>query len=369
MINIPIAKPSIGEQEIQAVTKVMETGQLAQGETVVQFEGAFAQHFGHHASAAVCNGTVALHVALQAAGVQPGDLVLTTPFTFVATSNAILYCNAIPIYVDIDEQTFNISPAALRKAVSDYPEARYLLLVHLFGQSCDMDEIMSIAEEFNLVIIEDCAQAHGATFNAKPVGQFGIGGTFSFYPTKNMSTGEGGMITSESPVFIDRCKLFINHGSKERYKHEVLGYNYRMTNIAAAIGIEQLKKIDNMNSARRSNAEYYYKHINNTLVELPIVHESAYHVYHQFTLRTKYRDRLMEHLTNNGIGTGIHYPSPINKQTHIQEYLSLHNQQDQHCPVAESLANEVISIPVHPSLSESDLEYICTHINSFNCNL
>lgn len=366
MRHIPIAKPSIGTEEIEAVTRVLETGQLAQGETVYQFEREFSEHFGYTGSAAVANGTAALHVALLAAGVKPGDKVLTTPFTFVATSNAILYCNAVPVFVDVDEASFNISPEAIRKAANDFPEARYLLLVHLFGQSCEMDEIAEIAKEFNLTIIEDCAQAHGATYQSKPVGTFGCGGTFSFYPTKNMSTGEGGMIVSQDTHFLDNSKLLINHGSKQRYVHEVLGYNYRMTNIAAAIGIEQLKKIDQMNSARRKNAEYYFSNIHNSLVTLPFVHEYSHHVFHQFTITTTYRDQLVSYLTEKGIGTGIHYQIPVHKQLHIKEYLASVKQKQYSCPTAEKLSEQVLSIPVNAGLSLEELEYVVHVINNFS---
>jgi len=366
MRHIPIAKPSIGTEEIEAVTRVLETGQLAQGETVYQFEQEFSEHFGYTGSAAVANGTAALHVALLAAGVKPGDKVLTTPFTFVATSNAILYCNAVPVFVDVDEASFNISPEAIRKAANDYPEARYLLLVHLFGQSCEMDKIAEIAKEFNLTIIEDCAQAHGATYQSKPVGTFGCGGTFSFYPTKNMSTGEGGMIVSQDTQFLETSKLLINHGSKQRYVHEVLGYNYRMTNISAAIGIEQLKKIDRMNSARRKNAEYYFSNIYNSLVTLPFVHEYSHHVFHQFTITTTHRDQLVSYLSEKGIGTGIHYQLPVHKQMHIKEYLASVKHKQYSCPTAEKLSEQVLSIPVNPELSMEDLEYVVQTINNFS---
>ncbi|WP_431086429.1 DegT/DnrJ/EryC1/StrS family aminotransferase [Paenibacillus sp. 8b26] len=366
MRHISIAKPSIGTEEIEAVTRVLESGQLAQGETVYQFEREFSEHFGYTGSAAVANGTAALHVALLAAGVKPGDKVLTTPFTFVATSNAILYCNAVPVFVDVDEASFNISPEAIRKAANDFPEARYLLLVHLFGQSCEMDKIAEVAKEFNLTIIEDCAQAHGATYQSKPVGTFGCGGTFSFYPTKNMSTGEGGMIVSQDTQFLDTSKLLINHGSKQRYVHEVLGYNYRMTNIAAAIGIEQLKKIDQMNSARRKNAEYYFSNIHNNLVTLPFVHEYSHHVFHQFTITTTYRDQLVSYLTEKGIGTGIHYQLPVHKQLHIKEYLASVKQKQYSCPTADKLSEQVLSIPVNPALSMEDLEYVVQTINNFS---
>ncbi|KZE77878.1 hypothetical protein AV654_20095 [Paenibacillus elgii] len=362
---IPIAKPNIDNREIMKVVSTMEQGLLAQGELVFEFEKNFARHFGYHHAAAISNGTVALHVALKAAGVKPGDLVLTTPFSFIATSNAILYCDAIPCFVDISEETFNISPDSLQEAIKQHPEAKYLLLVHLFGQSCPMDEIMSIANANGIKVIEDCAQAHGATFNNQPVGSFGVCGTFSFYPTKNMTTGEGGMLTSTDEQFILYCKKLINHGSLVRYVHEITGYNYRLTNLAAAIGLIQLKKINEMNTKRKHNANFYYKNINNVNVELPKIDPRSDHVFHQFTLKTDFRDELIDYLTHNQIGTGIYYPIPIHRQQSIIEYLSFKKVKISECPVADKTSNQVLAIPVHPSVTKNELEYIADVINHF----
>lgn len=362
---IPVAKPQIDQQEIKAVSSLMETGNLAQGATVREFEKGFSEHFGYSGSAAVCNGTAALHVALMAAGVKAGDIVLTTPFTFVATSNAVLYCGAIPLYADIDENTFNISPDSLRELAESYPEARFLLIVHLFGQSCDMEGIMKVANEYNLVIIEDCAQAHGASYNAKPVGTFGCGGTFSFYPTKNMSTGEGGMIASEYTDFLEECHLLINHGARVRYVHETLGFNYRMTNIAAAIGIEQLKKVSEMNERRRFNAAYYFSNIINSNISLPYVDPQGLHVFHQFTLKVENRDVFVKYLESNQIGSGIYYPVPVHKQKHIQLHIEENGYNQPSCPVAEKISSLVVSIPVHPALHIAELKHITKVINKY----
>ncbi|WP_010496814.1 DegT/DnrJ/EryC1/StrS family aminotransferase [Paenibacillus elgii] len=362
---IPIAKPSIDNREIMEVVSTMEKGLLAQGELVFDFEKKFANHFGHCHAAAVSNGTVALHVALKSAGVQPGDIVLTTPFSFIATSNAILYCDATPYYVDIDENTYNISPISLKEAIKQCPEAKYLLLVHLFGQSCAMDEIISIAEKNGIKVIEDCAQAHGASFDGQPVGSFGVCGTFSFYPTKNMTTGEGGMLTSSDESFIQHCKKLINHGSVIRYVHEITGYNYRLTNLAAAIGLVQLQKINEMNAKRKDNANFYYKNINNPVIQLPKLDPRSDHVFHQFTLKTEFRDELVDYLTRKNIGTGIYYPIPIHRQQNIIEYLSSKKVKIAECPVTDQSSKKVLAIPVHPSITESELQYISTVINEF----
>ncbi|MDO3678806.1 DegT/DnrJ/EryC1/StrS family aminotransferase [Paenibacillus ehimensis] len=363
---IPIAKPLIDQREIQAVLNIMEEGNLAQGEQVFEFEKQFASHFQYSYAASLCNGTVALHVALKAAGVRSGDVVLTTPFSFIATSNAILYCNAIPSFVDIDEDTFNMSLESLQEAIKKNPNAKYLLLVHLYGQPCQMTDIMHICNEHGITVIEDCAQAHGATYDTKPVGSFGLCGTFSFYPTKNMTTGEGGMITSSNENFIRYCKKLINHGSTTRYVHEITGFNYRLTNIAAVIGLAQLQKIDGMNSLRKKNAHYYLENIHNSAVSLPKVDPRADHVYHQFSLKTKYRDEFVKYLTSKKIGFGIHYPIPIHHQGNIKEYLQSMGIKSQSCPVAEAVSQQVVSIPVHPALSNEDVSYICDTINQFN---
>lgn len=362
---IPIAKPMIDQREIEAVTDTMEKGNLAQGELVFEFEKQFAHHFQYSHAASLCNGTVALHIALKAAGVQPGDIVLTTPFSFIATSNAILYCDAIPTFVDIDEDTFNISPERLKEAIIKQPNAKYLLLVHLYGQPCQMDEIMSIANAHGITVIEDCAQAHGATYDMMPVGSFGVCGTFSFYPTKNMTTGEGGMITSNNEEFIQFCKKLINHGATHRYVHEVTGYNYRLTNIAAAIGLIQLQKIDEMNNLRKLNANFYLKNIKNPLINLPRTDPSADHVYHQFTLKTNYRDQFVKYLSSKNIGHGIHYPIPIHQQKNIVEYLQFKGKAISEYPCAETVSKQVVSIPVHPALTKENIDYICDAINQF----
>ncbi|MBE1445668.1 DegT/DnrJ/EryC1/StrS family aminotransferase [Paenibacillus sp. OAS669] len=362
---IAIAKPVIDELEIQAVVNVMRSGNLAQGDVVFDFENQFSNHFGNKYSAAISNGTVALHIALLAAGVTPGDVVLTTPFSFIATTNAIIYCGAIPHFVDVDDKTFNISPQAIEEALIKNRNIKYLLLVHLYGQACKMDDIMEIARKYDVKVIEDCAQAHGSAYNKKPVGTFGIGGTFSFYPTKNMTTGEGGMIVSENEDYISYCKKLINHGSTVRYVHDVTGYNYRMTNISAAIGLAQLTRINKMNELRQENANYFLKHIENEHIILPYTEVGSEHIYHQFTLKTNYRESLIKFLTEKEIGYGIHYPVPINEQKNVIEYLDFNKSELQSTPVAKTLSEKVISIPVHPSLSKDNLEYIVETVNEF----
>src|SRR5690606_10195649 len=255
---IRLSQPHLGREEIEAVSDVLRSGIIASGPVVRRFEEEFAAYVGVRHGIATANGTVALHAALLGAGVEPGDRVVTTPFTFIATANAILYCGAVPVFADIDPETYNLSPESLaetlgRLAAAGTP-AKAVLLVHLFGLPCDMTAIAAVAEEHGALLIEDCAQAHGAAYNGRRVGTFGTAGTFSFYATKNLTTGEGGMVVTNSDDVAERVRQLVNHGRVDRYEHALLGYNYRMTDLAAAIGLAQLAKLEQFNLKRRANA-------------------------------------------------------------------------------------------------------------------
>lgn len=350
--RIFMAKPLLGEEEKRAVLSVLESGMLAQGERVAQFERAFAKFIGVKHAIATSNGTTALHAALLAHGIGKGDEVITTPFTFIATANAITMCGAIPVFVDIDERTFNIDPEKIEAVITGNTKA--ILPVHLFGQPAQMDKLLNIARKHNLEIIEDACQAHGASWNGKKVGSLGTG-CFSFYPTKNMTTGEGGMITTNDDTIAGRLQKIISHGSEKRYYHDVLGYNYRMTDIAAAIGTEQLKKIHLFNEQRRKNALFLSQRLNSILgITLPEIHEG--HVFHQYTVRInskkRTRDEVIQLLKEKGIDSSVFYPLPI----HQQKAYAHHNKSS--FPIAEKAAQEVLSLPIHPSLSEKELEII-----------
>lgn len=350
---IPIAKPLIGDEEIKEVTEVLKSGFIAQGPKVAEFERIFAEYVGTKNAFATSSGTTALHLAFLCAGIGSEDEVITTPFTFVATSNSVLYVGAKPVFVDIDPETYNIDPEKIEEATTDKTKA--IMPVHLYGQPADMDAICKIAKEHDLAIIEDAAQAHGARYNDKNIGSFGDMGCFSFYPTKNMTTGEGGMITTDNDEFAEIARNLRSHGELNRYEHVVLGYNFRMTDIAAAIGIAQLKKLEDFNRKRIENAEYLTEHIDNIDgIEPPFVQKNVKHVFHQYTIRVKNkRDKLIRFLNKQGIGTGIHYPKPIYKQK-LYEDLGISAE----CPEAEKAAAEVLSIPVHPALKMEDLEKI-----------
>src|SRR3989344_6029468 len=264
--TIPISKPLIGSEESTAVVNVLKSGKLAQGEKVAEFEDAFAKYCGTKYAVATDNGTSALIVALTAAGIGPGDEVITTPFTFIATANAIIFTGARPVFVDINPETYNIDPPKIEGSIT--PRTKAILPVHLYGLMADMPTINSIAKNYELVVIEDAAQAHGASIDGKKAGSWGLAGTFSFYPTKNMTTGEGGMITTNDETLAKKARIFRNQGMEKRYYHDVIGYNFRMTDIAAVIGIEQLKKLEGFTKKRIANANYLTKKLSTMNPEL-----------------------------------------------------------------------------------------------------
>ena len=343
--------------------EVLDSGMLSIGKTVQEFEQAFAQYTGAKYAIAASSGTTALHLALKASGVQAGDKVLTTPFSFVATANSILYSGAIPVFCDVEDKTFNMDPDKIEQYLESTPGIKALLIVHLYGHPCDMDKIMALVEKYNLILIEDAAQAHGAKFRGRHVGTFGKSGIFSFYPTKNMTTSEGGMVITNDDDVYTELKLLREHGDTGGYDHKVLGYNYRMTNISAAIGLGQLEKLDRFNQARAENAAYYYEHLKGLdWLELPVVKENCTHCYHQFTLKVKRdRDRFVEYLKENDIGSRVYYPVTIPSQTLYKEL----GYDQPSFPVADQLCKEVVSIPVHPAVSAEDREKIVKVIRSY----
>jgi perosamine synthetase len=360
-VQIPVARPAIGQDEISAVVAVLESGKLAAGENVAEFERLFADYCGTTHAIAVNNGTAALHAALLAADIGHGDEVIVPAFSFIATATAVSMTGAKPVFADVNEQTFNIDPLKVEDCITS--KTRAVIGVHLFGQPFDVQDIQNICESRNLMLIEDAAQAHGAMWNGEKTGGFGHFGCFSFYATKNMTTGEGGMVTTSEKVSAERLRLLINHGQSEKYLHTRIGYNYRLTDIGAAIGITQLKKLEKFNNRRRKNAEYYERHIDVKGILTPFVSPGMHHVYHQYVIRLTdefpmKRADFIEYLKLKGIGSAIHYPLPI----HHQPVYSAASEPDS-CPISTSLASSVLSIPVHPLLDQKELAYICEVIN------
>ena len=352
---IPIAKPQLGDEEKESVLNVLDSGMLAQGARVAEFEARFADLCGVKHAVAVASGTAALWLALLAHEIGPGDEVITTPFSFIASANCILYVGAKPVFVDIEPDTYLLDASKIRERIT--ARTRAILPVHLYGQPCDMSAIMEIARDHDLVLIEDACQAHGATFGGQTVGSFGTG-CFSLYATKNMTTGEGGIITTDSDATAERLRLLRNHGQSQHYEHVVLGYHFRTTDIQAAIGLVQLKKLGALTERRIANAQYLSEHLQG--VQLPTTAPGRLHVFHQYTIGV-HGDRLalQEQLREQGIGTAVHYPRPIHQQPLYQSlgYKSV-------LPQAEAASRKVLSLPVHPALSRSDLERIVDSVNT-----
>jgi len=353
---ISIAKPNISKREKQLVMEVLESGMLVQGPKVAALEEVFAKLCDVKYAVATTSGTTALHTALLAHGIGEGDEVITTPFTFIASANSILFTGARPVFIDIDIETFNLDPDQIEAAIT--PRTKAIMPVHLYGYMCDMDAIMAIAKKHNLVVIEDACQAVGATFKGKKSGSFGTG-TFSLYATKNVMTGEGGMITTDDEALAEKCKLIRSHGMKVRYYHDMLGYNYRMSDLLAAIGLAQMERLDAFNAKRKSNAEYLSENL--TSVVVPKVKPEYKHVWHQYTVRVdggRDRDVAVKQLNEAGIGTGIFYPVPVHMQGYMKEIIGEHQ-----FPISEKLAKQVISLPVHPQVTQADLEKIVEEVN------
>lgn len=353
---ISIARPDIGEEEKKLVYEVLESGMLAQGPKVAALEEEFKDICEVKHAIATTSGTTALHVALLAHGIGEGDEVITTPFTFIASANSILFTGARPVFVDIQEDSFNIDPQLIEAAIT--PKTKAILPVHLYGQICDMDAIMDIAHRYELAIVEDACQAVGARLRGKTAGSFGTG-TFSLYATKNIMSGEGGMITTNDDEIAESCRLLRNHGMKIRYYHDMLGYNFRMSDLHAAIGLAQIRRFDEFTRKREKNADFLNQNIKSVIT--PKTKPGYEHVWHQYTIRVdggRDRDQAVKQLHDAGIGTGIFYPVPVHLQSYMQDIIG-----EQKLPVSEKLAKEVISLPVHPQVSQNDLEKIVEEVN------
>src|SRR5712691_4662211 len=369
---IPIAHPLLGAEEQDAVVRVLASGQLAQGKCVAAFERRFAEVCHVREAVAVSSGTAAIHLALLAHGIGPGDEVITTPFSFAATANAILLVGATPVFVDIESDTYSIDPALVEAAITSHTKA--ILPVHLYGHPCDMERLVSLAAAYHLIIIEDACQAHAAAIDGKPVGSFGTV-CFSFYSTKNITTGEGGMVTTSDPGIAERVQLLRSHGQKERYRHLTMGYNLRMTELQGALGLVQIEKLERFTEQRIANAAFLTERLSGS-VQTPLVRPGYRHVYHQYTIRVPdKRDEWMMDLRARGIDTAVHYPTAIHQQPFYREATdkfrvssSLNRTnasattRDMCLPVAENAAKQVLSLPVHPGLSRDDLTMIAREV-------
>lgn len=357
-MEISLASPNIGEEEAQAVYDVVKSGWLNEGKKVEIFEKNFADYIGSKYGIAFFNGTVALHSVLAALNLKPGDEVIVPSFTFISTANSVIFTGAKPVFADIDENTFNISPDDVNEKISN--RTRAIIPVHYGGQSADMKQLCEIADDKELLLIEDAAEAHGATYHDRKVGTFGNAGMFSFTPTKNITTGEGGIITTNDKKLNERLRLLKNHGQSSPYHHIILGYNYRMTEMQAAIGIEQLKKLNGIISSKQKNQEYLTKKLSSIKgLTPPVVPADRKHVYMLYTIKIDEqvigvsRDTFMQNLQEKGIMTKIYFP-PV----HMQPYYRESGYSDDRLPVTEKIFNSVCSLPCHSKLTKTELDYI-----------
>lgn len=369
MNAIPAAKPLIGAEERQAVDRVLASGIIAHGPEVEAFEQEFAALVGGRPCVAVNSGTSALHLGLLAAGVGPGDEVIVPSFTFAATANAVAATGATPVFADIEPHHFCLEPAAVEAAVT--PRTVGIMPVHLYGHPADMTALQQVAERHGLAIFEDAAQAHAASWLGKPVGSFGTTAAFSFYPTKNMTSGEGGMAVCADDQVARRIRLLRNQGMERRYENEIVGFNNRMTDINAAIGRVQLRKLPGWTARRQLNAGYLDEHLTQQVpaVTVPKVAAGAVHVYHQYTIRTPDRDAVRARLDEAGVGTGVYYPVPThrlpayadpakNTAKNTAKNSAQNTAKNPDLPQTERAAAEVLSLPVHPALTDAELERI-----------
>jgi perosamine synthetase len=351
---IPAAQPIIGRAERRAVMRVMRSGMLAQGPEVAAFEREFSAVVNSAECVAVNSGTSALHLAFLAAGIGHGDEVIVPSFSFAATANAVCLAGATPVFADIDPRTFNIDPHHAATLIT--PRTRAIMPVHLYGQSADMTALQNLATKHGLLLFEDAAQAVGASWAGTPVGSFGIAASFSFYPTKNMTSGEGGMVTTHDAQVARSVRLLRNQGMEKRYANEVVGFNTRMTDIHAAIGRVQLQKLDAWTKARQANAAYLSTRLRNVVV--PHVEKETVHVWHQYTILVPDHDRdaFAKQLADRGVGSGVYYPTPIHRLASFQRPDVLAN--------TERVAAHCLSLPVHPALKRRHLEKIVEVVNA-----
>ena len=352
--RIPAAAPIVGDEERAAVDQVMRSGQLAQGKEVAAFEEEFRPVAGTAHCVAVNSGTAALHLGLLACGIGPGDEVIVPSFTFAATANAVALTGARPVFADIELATFCLDLGSVRSLIT--PATAGIMPVHLYGHPAAMGELRDLAASRSLALFEDAAQAHAASYDGSPVGSFGQFAAFSFYPTKNMTSGEGGMIACQDAEVARLTRLLRNQGMERRYANEVVGFNARMTDIHAAIGRVQLRKLAGWTAQRQANAAYLNEHLRGVIT--PITRPRSTHVYHQYTIRVPAEDRdaFVSSLEEHGVGSGVYYPTPVHALASFGQDLEL--------PATTQAAQEVISLPVHPSLSPNDLERIVIVVNS-----
>jgi perosamine synthetase len=358
-MNIPLSKVHMDEETKKAVIEVLESGWYILGERTRQFETKFAEFIGSKYAIAVSSGTAAIFLSLLAHEIGPNDEVIIPSHSFVATATPIMHLNAKPVFVDIDINTYNIDPTKIQDKITS--KTRAIMPVHLYGHMANMDPIMDLAEDHDLIIIEDACQAHGGEYKNKKAGSIGHISSFSFYPSKNMTVGgDGGIITTDNEEIALRIRALRNHGRKEKYLHDSLGYNFRFNEIQAAIGLRQLELLPKWIKSRRSIASLYNSNISKSFCK-PIEQVWAKHVYYMYVIRVKNRSLLQQYLTENGISTGIHFPVAIHKQPVIEHFYGI-QEKLKSTEIAES---EVLSLPMFPTLTQNEIKYICNTLNDY----
>lgn len=363
MLDLSEQYASLKTEVLEALDGVMSNSVFILGSNVKKLEADIAE-YSHVAHGIGCgNGSDAIHIALQAAGVGPGDEVITTPFTFFATGGAIVRAGATPVYADIDPVSYNIDPAEIEKHITDKTKA--IIPVHLYGQMADMVSIRKIADKHNLIVIEDAAQAIGARQGDFTVGELGDAATYSFFPTKNLGAyGDGGMIVTNNEDIAEKCRVIRVHGSKPKYYHSVLGYNSRLDELQAAVLNVKFPHLEDWSNLRRTHADFYTQLLNEKVgnyVKTPVKVEGFHHVFHQYTILTERRDELQAYLKENGVETMIYYPLPL----HIQPVFESLGYKNGDYPKAEKAANEALSLPMFPELKEEQQKYVVEKIAEF----
>jgi dTDP-4-amino-4,6-dideoxygalactose transaminase len=360
ILDLKVQYAAIRDEITRAIDKVCESQAFALGPAVAEFEKNVAAYCNSKHAIGVSSGTDALLVSLMALGLKPGDEVITTPFSFFATAGCIVRIGARPVFVDVDPESYNIDPAGIEEKISE--KTRAIIPVHLFGQLANMETIADIAERHNLDVIEDAAQAIGASRNGTLAGNFGDCGCFSFYPTKNLGGfGDGGLVTTNSDTLADEVRTLRDHGQKPRYFYKVVGGNFRLDGIQGAVLNVKLKYLDGWNEKRRQNAALYDSLFAGSPVGTPEIDSGNVSIYHQYTITVSERDELQKYLAENGIGSAVFYPKPL----HLQDCFAELGYKQGDMPVAEKLCKEVLSLPVYPELLREEIEYVAGTVLKF----
>lgn len=360
LLDLQVQYEKLKEEMDNAILEVVESGRYILGENVKTFEKEMAEFTGAKYAIGVANGTDALHLTLEAYGIEEGDEVITTPFTFFATAEVISQVGATPIFVDIDKDTYNIDVNKIEEKITDKTKA--IMPVHIFGQPADMDKIMDIAEKHNLIVIEDACQAIGSSYKGKEIGSIGHAGCFSFFPTKNLGCyGDGGMIVTNDEEIAEKLRMLRFHGQKVKYYNEILGYNSRLDEMQAAILRIKLRHLKDWNEKRRQHSYRYNELLKDTPLKTPVELEDIYSVYHLYILQSEERENLLSHLKENGVSTGIYYPVPL----HLQNVYKDLGYKEGDLPNAEYTSKRTFALPLYPEMTKEQQDYIVEKVKEF----